>query len=143
MKYNEFVFRHNQMLKRRKQEIKDGSEYFDHVRESAILSVITSTCDRAGIPYMRNYPNKVVTTRDGIKILARIPHHQKGKPDVTVLCYLGVSIWVETKAWRGELTPEQQYWRDVIESRGHEYHAPRTVEEAHKVSERILEAGRK
>lgn len=125
----------------RQQLADDVGAYYDQVYERDILKVITSTCDAALIPYMRNYPN-LVRSIDGQPRLMKIPEHQKGKPDVTVLCLRAVCIWVETKATSGKLRTEQIRWKEWILARGHEYHAPRTVDEAHAVSKRILELGR-
>jgi hypothetical protein len=130
------------MIARERQEWRDTAEYFAQVRENQIAKIITDTCHGALIPYMRNYPNKVVTV-NGQTILARIPEHQKGKPDFTILCLRGITVWVETKRPKaGKFRPEQLRWREWIISRGHEYYAPQTIEEAHCVSKRILEVGR-
>jgi hypothetical protein len=116
--------------------------HFDRIAERDVLRIIVDICDKAGVYYFRNYPNKIVTSKAGEKILARIPDHQKGKPDITVWCKNGVTLSIETKAPTGKLTLDQMRWRDVLLSRGHEYHAPRTIEEAHLIAKRILEIGR-
>ena len=116
--------------------------HFDRIGERDVLRIIVDICDKAGVYYFRNYPNKIVTSKGGEKILARIPDHQKGKPDITVWCKNGVTLSIETKAPTGKLTLDQMRWRDVLVSRGHEYHAPRTIEEAHTIAKRILEIGR-
>jgi len=116
--------------------------HFDRIAERDVLRIIVDICDKAGVYYFRNYPNKIVTSKDGEKILAKIPDHQKGKPDITVWCKNGVTLSIETKAPTGKLTLDQMRWRDVLVSRGHEYHAPRTIEEAHAIAKRILEIGR-
>jgi hypothetical protein len=131
------------MVVRRRQEIAGVVAYYERVRERDILRVITDVCDKAAIPYMRNYPNKIVTAKKtGEKILARVPSHQKGKPDVTVLCLAGLTVWIETKALKGVLSPDQLRWKEWIITRGHEYHAPRTVAEAHAVADHLLAVGR-
>ena len=117
-------------------------QYYGEVRKRDILKVITDACDKASIPYMRNYNSKVITAKDGQKQLTKIPEHQLGKPDLTVLCYNKLTIWIETKAPDGILSDDQKRWRQWIESRGHEYHAPRTSAEAHNMAARILEVGR-
>lgn len=132
----------NNMRAQKQKHIRDAIEYLDKVAEREILKVITMTCDAALIPYMRNYNSLVVTTKAGERILARLPEHQKGKPDLTVLCRLGIVIWIETKCPSGVLSPDQLRWKEWILTRGHEYHAPRTVEEAHAVSDRVLKMGR-
>ena len=123
------------------------AEFSDGRRESQILRIITDTCDKAGIPYFRNYPNKVVTTTapDGSRgtILARIPEHQRGKPDLTVWLPAGSALQIETKAPAGKLAPDQQRWREIFEGLGHGYQAPRTIAEGHAVAEIIIKRGRK
>lgn len=116
--------------------------YYRRVAERDIARVITDTCDALKIPYMRNYPNKIVTDKQGQKILARIPEHQRGKPDFTVLGRDRVTLWIETKATDGKLSEDQKRWKQWIITYGHEYHAPRTVEEAHAVAARIVAVGR-
>lgn len=115
--------------------------YFEGARESQILRIITDACDKGQVDYWRNYTTKVITIK-GEKKLARTPSHQKGKPDVTVWPRQAGVIHVETKAPRGQLTDDQLRWRKIFEARGDEYHAPRTIEEAHALAARILEIGR-
>jgi hypothetical protein len=131
-----------QAAARRKKEIADALDSYRKVRERSIKKIIEQTCEKAQIPYMRNRDIKLVQTRDGKIIPAPIGDSQRGKPDLTVVALDGHTIWIETKAHDGKLEPEQIEWRDKLIKRGHEYHAPRTIEEAHSVSKRILEAGR-
>ena len=112
------------------------------VREQAIKQIIEQTCEKAQIPYMRNRDVKLIKTRDGRIIPAPIGESQKGKPDLTVVALDGWTIWIETKSNDGKLTPEQLGWKEKLEARGHEYYAPRSIEEAHAVGKRILEIGR-
>jgi len=112
------------------------------VRERSIKQIIEQTCEKAQIPYMRNRDVKLIKTRDGKIIPAPIGDSQVGKPDLTVVALDARTIWVETKASDGVLTPKQLEWKQKLENRGHEYYAPRSIEEAHAVGKRILEIGR-
>lgn len=128
---------------RRRSAAETVGRYYDKVAEREIAKVITDTCDKAAIPYMRNYQSKIYTDKASReKRLAKIPEHQKGKPDFTVLCLAKLTMWVETKSLDGKLGPHQLRWKEWIIRRGHEYHAPRTPAEAHAVAARILEMGR-
>ena len=127
---------------RRKKQIEDALDSYRKVRERSIKKIIEQTCEKAQIPYMRNRDVKLIKTRDGRIIPAPIGDSQRGKPDLTVVALAARTIWIETKAHDGKLEPDQLRWKEYLEKRGHEYYAPRTIEEAHQVSKRILEIGR-
>lgn len=131
-----------QKINASRERLRVREEYLRDVPEKYILKLITDTCDKSAVPYMRNYNSKVVTIPGGERILAKLPALQKGKPDVTILCREKLTLWVETKAPTGKLSEDQQRWKYWIIQRGHEYHAPRTIEEAHAVADRIIELGR-
>jgi len=133
---------YDRMLSSRKTMAKSVLAHYQRVNESAIKKVIEQMCEKAQIPYMRNRDVKLVKTREGKIIPAPLADSQKGKPDLTVVALEGKTIWIETKAPGGKLEPDQEKWRRWLESRGHEYYAPSTIEEAHAVAARILEMGR-
>jgi hypothetical protein len=133
---------HHKLLARARRQAEDIRNYLNQQCEREIKRIIEQTCEKAQIPYMRNRDIKLVKTREGKIIPAPIGDSQRGKPDLTVVCLNGVTLWVETKSHGGVLEEKQMEWRDKLQKRGHEWYAPRTVEEAHAVAKRILEIGR-
>jgi len=127
---------------RLEQQAKDISAYYAQIRERNVQKIIVDCCEKAQVPYMRNRDVKLVKTSDGRLVPARLAESQLGKPDLTVVGFDRMTLWIETKARKGVLSSEQERWRDDLIKRGHEYYAPRTPEEAEKVCERILTVGR-
>lgn len=124
------------------QQAEDIAAYYAHVRERNVQKIIVDCLEKAQIPYMRNRDVKLVKTSDGRLVPARLAESQRGKPDLTLVGYYGQTIWIETKAPKGKLSPEQERWRDDLVKRGHEWHAPRTPDEAEALCARILAVGR-
>jgi len=123
-------------------QAKELSSYYAQIRERDVQKIIVDCCEKSQVPYMRNRDVRLVQTSDGRLVPARLAESQRGKPDLTVVGFDRVTLWIETKAPKGQLRPEQERWRDDLLKRGHEYYAPRTPEEAEKICERILTVGR-
>jgi len=117
--------------------------YYQRIKERDVQKIIVQCLETAQIPYMRNRDVKLVKTADGRIVPSKLAASQRGKPDLTVVATDGRSIWIETKRPKGgEFSAEQIFWRDNLVKRGHEYHAPRTPDEAEAVCRRIVEIGR-
>lgn len=127
---------------KRLRQAEEVSAYYAAILERNVQKIIVDFLEKAQIPYMRNRDVKLVKRADGSLVPARLSESQRGKPDLTVVGLAGASIWIETKAPKGEHRPEQVVWRDRLVARGHEYHSPRTPEEAEAVCRRILEVCR-
>ncbi len=128
----------NRQQKQRTADAEAISAYYSQIRERNIQKIIVDFLEKAQIPYMRNRDVKLVKTKSGEIVPARLAESQRGKPDLTVVLSDRQTIWIETKAPNGKLRPEQERWRDDLIKRGHEWHAPRTPDEAAKICERIL-----
>jgi hypothetical protein len=117
---------------------KDISAYYGQIKERNIQKILVDFCEKAQIPYMRNRDVKLVQSKDGRLVPALLAESQRGKPDLTIVCPHGVTVWVETKAPGGKLRPEQRRWRDDLLKFGHEWHSPSTPTEAENLCALIL-----
>lgn len=136
------VAAYNQQSAKRAQQAKDISAYYAQIRERNVQKIIVDCLEKAQIPYMRNRDIKLVKRKDGEIVPSRLAESQRGKPDLTVVGIDRITIWIETKAPKGKLRPEQLVWRDALVSRGHEWYSPRTPDAAEAVCRRILEVCR-
>jgi len=133
---------YQRMRARQKTQGDELTAYCKKVAERDIQKYLCDLCEAAQIPYTRNRDVRLVQSRDGKWVPGRIRASQKGKPDLFVFGLDRNLILIETKAPSGKLSDDQIRWRDLAIARGYEYHAPRTVSEAHVVGKRILEIGR-
>ena len=126
----------------RKQQARDITAYYGKIKERDVQKIIVDFCEKAQIPYMRNRDVKLVKRKDGSIVPSKLAQSQKGKPDLTVVGLDRITIWIETKAPNGKLSPDQIVWRDALINRGHEYYSPRDAEAAEAVCRRLLVVGR-
>ena len=56
-----------------------------------------------------------------------------GVPDLVVVLPAGRVLWLEIKAGKGRLSPEQEGWRDALEARGHHWECCRSIDEINAV----------
>jgi hypothetical protein len=57
----------------------------------------------------------------------RVPHAQKGAPDLVAVSPTGRVVWIEVKAPRGSVTPHQLALHEALRERGQEVRVARGV----------------
>lgn len=71
-----------------------------------------------------------------------ILHHGRGFPDRTVMCPGGVTFFIEFKKPGGKTSKNQDVWIDHLSKLGFECHVIDNIEEAKRLLDTTLEAGR-
>lgn len=96
--------------------------------EHRIMNEIRLWCGEHGIPCFRANVG-TFETKDGRYVSTGLP---KGFPDLMALIGGGRVAFIECKAPKGRLSPEQKAFREMAESRGCLYVAAKSVADAER-----------
>ena len=119
------------LLARSRGNIIDGNPYgndeADPGPESKLQSKIKTHCKERGWPVLAFPQTKQVMT-----------YLPQGWPDITIILPFGTVLFLELKAERGRLSPEQNIMRSMFHYLGHTIHEVRSWKRYTQITEGLL-----